>query len=92
VFNGPPVLEQCTQIFSVRALRLLMLTAAYGFGDTRAFKLTLLIFTPLSGWCSSGVVITKFSGHAVTFRIVEMLCSSQPQFSRSPPRESGPLE
>ncbi len=23
---------------------------------------------------------------------VEMLCSSQPQFSRSPPRESGPLE
>ena len=37
-------------------------TVPYGFGDTRAFTLALLIFTAPSGWCSCGVVITKFSG------------------------------
>jgi hypothetical protein len=40
----------------------------YCFGDTRAFILALLIFTAPSGWCCCGVVITKFSNHAVTFR------------------------
>jgi hypothetical protein len=43
--------------------------ALYGFGDTRAFALALLIFTALSGsWCPCGVVMTKFSDHTVTFR------------------------
>ncbi len=43
-------------------------TAPYGFGETRVATLALLTFTALSGWCSCGVVITKFSAHAVTFR------------------------
>jgi hypothetical protein len=42
--------------------------APYGLGEARVFTLTLLIFTALSGWCSCGVVITKFSPHSVTFR------------------------
>ena len=42
--------------------------APYGFGETRVATLALLIFTVFSGWCSCGVVITKFSAHAVTFR------------------------
>jgi hypothetical protein len=42
--------------------------ASYGFGETRVATLALLTFTALSGWRSWGVVITKFSGHAVTFR------------------------
>src|SRR5262249_51483719 len=40
----------------------------YSFGDVRVATLALLIFTALSGWCSWGVVMTKFSGHVVTFR------------------------
>jgi hypothetical protein len=43
-------------------------TAPYGFGETRVATLALLTLTALSGWCSCGVVITKFSAHAVTFR------------------------
>src|SRR5215471_12590948 len=40
----------------------------YGFGEVRVAEVALLIFTVLSGWCSCGVVITKFSDHVVTFR------------------------
>jgi hypothetical protein len=40
----------------------------YCFGETRAFTLALVTFTTLSGWCSGGVVITRFSDHAVIFR------------------------
>src|SRR5262245_12763923 len=40
----------------------------YSFGDVRVATLALLIFTALSGWCSWGVVMTKFSGHVITFR------------------------
>src|SRR5262245_12196376 len=43
-------------------------TAPYGFGETRVATLALLTLTALSGWCSCGVVITKFSGHSGTFR------------------------
>ena len=43
-------------------------SAPYGFGETRVATLALLTLTALSGWCSCGVVITKFSAHAVTFR------------------------
>ena len=64
--------QEATVPECLRVSRLMMrerfYTALYGFGDTRAFALTLLIFTALSGRCSSGVVITKFSGHAVTLR------------------------
>jgi len=52
-------------------LRLSALTHApssYGFGETRVATLALLTLTALPGRRSSGVVITKFSGHAVTFR------------------------
>src|SRR5512139_1177251 len=35
-------------------------TAPYGFGETRVATLALLTLTALSGWCSCGVVITKF--------------------------------
>jgi hypothetical protein len=38
----------------------------YVFGEVRVATLALLTFTVLSGRRSSGVVITKFSGHAVT--------------------------
>ncbi len=44
------------------------LYAAYGFGETRVATLALLTFTVLSGRRSCGVIMTKFSGHAVTFR------------------------
>jgi hypothetical protein len=40
----------------------------YRFGEVRVAEVALLIFTVLSGWRSCGVVITKFSGHVVTFR------------------------
>src|SRR5215467_4841862 len=40
----------------------------YCFGEVRVATLALLIFTALSGWCSRGVAMTKFSGHVVTFR------------------------
>jgi hypothetical protein len=40
----------------------------YGFGERRFALLALLTFITLSGWRSCGVVITKFSGHAVTLR------------------------
>ena len=46
----------------------LSLYAAYGFGETRVATLALLTFTVLSGRRSCGVIMTKFSGHAVTFR------------------------
>src|SRR5262245_39702504 len=42
--------------------------ASFGFGEVRVATLALLIFTALSGRRSCGVVITKFSDHAVTFR------------------------
>jgi hypothetical protein len=38
------------------------------FGEVRVAILALLTFTALSGFRSCGVVTTKFSGHAVTFR------------------------
>jgi hypothetical protein len=42
-------------------------TTPYGFGETRVAKLALMtVTTPSSRAC--GVVMTKFSGHAVTFR------------------------
>src|SRR5215217_6907731 len=40
----------------------------YGFGETRVATLALLTFMVLSGWRSGGVVMAKFTGHAVTFR------------------------
>jgi hypothetical protein len=43
-------------------------TVTYRFDETRVAEVALLIFTVLSGWRSCGVVITKFSDHAVTFR------------------------
>jgi hypothetical protein len=43
-------------------------SAGYCLGETRVATLALLIFTAFSGWRSCGVVITKFSGHAVSFR------------------------
>jgi hypothetical protein len=43
-------------------------TSSYGFGETRVVRLALLTFTALSGLRSCGVMITKFSGHAFTFR------------------------
>jgi hypothetical protein len=41
-------------------------TTPYGFGETRVATLALLTVTTPSLAC--GVVMTKFSGHAVTFR------------------------
>jgi hypothetical protein len=43
-------------------------TTPYVFGETRVAMLALLILTVLPGSPSCGVAITKFSGHAVTFR------------------------
>ena len=40
----------------------------YGLGDSRVAALALLTLTALSGSRSCGVVITKFSAHAVAFR------------------------
>ena len=40
----------------------------YDFGVTRVACVALLIRIALSEWRSCGVVITKFSGHAVTLR------------------------
>ena len=53
-------------------------TVPYLFGETRVATLALLIFTALSGRCSGGVVITKFSGHAVTFRSSPTLVADTP--------------
>src|SRR5438034_39460 len=52
----------------------------YGFGEVRVATLALLTFTALSGWRSSGVVITKFSGHAATFRSSPTVCAVTPRF------------
>ena len=57
-------------------------TAPYGFGETRDFTLTLLIFNTSPGWCSCGVVIAKFSGYAVTFRSLPTVLADIP-ISRS---------
>jgi len=38
----------------------------YCFGDVRVATLALLTFTTFSSW-PCGVIIAKFSGHAVTF-------------------------
>jgi hypothetical protein len=53
-------------------------TVPYRFGETRVATLALLIFTALSGRCSGGVVITKFSGHAVIFRSSPTLVADTP--------------
>jgi hypothetical protein len=42
--------------------------APYDFGEVRVAWLTLLTLTALSEWRSSGVVIARLSGHAVTLR------------------------
>jgi hypothetical protein len=52
----------------------------YVFGEVRVAMLALLTFTALSGRRSSGVVITKFSGHAVTFRSSPTVCADTPRF------------
>jgi hypothetical protein len=40
----------------------------YVFGEVRVAALALLTFTALPGWRSCGVVIAKFSAHAVNLR------------------------
>jgi hypothetical protein len=40
----------------------------YGLGARRVVTLALLTLMALSGECSCGVVITKFSGHTETLR------------------------
>ena len=53
---------------------------AYVFGVVRVATLALLTFTTLSGLRSSGVVTTRFSGHAVTFRSSPTVCADTPRF------------
>jgi hypothetical protein len=55
-------------------------TVPYVFGETRVATLALLTFTVHSGLRSSGVVMTKFSGHAVTFRSSPTVCAETPRF------------
>src|SRR5215831_3317696 len=52
----------------------------YGFGETRVATLALLTFTALSGRRSSGIVMTKFSGHAVAFRSSSTVFADTPMF------------
>jgi len=49
-------------------LMAILSSSPYGFGETRVARLALLTFTALSVSNSGGVVITRFSGHAATFR------------------------
>jgi hypothetical protein len=49
------------------------------FGEVRVATLALLTFSALSGRRSCGVVITKFSGHTVTFRSSPTVCADTPR-------------
>jgi hypothetical protein len=52
----------------------------YVFGEVRVATLALLTLTTLSGRLSSGVVMTKFSGQAATFRSSPTVCADTPRF------------
>ena len=92
-----PPLPICAKRYESDTLRPTLSTPRpYCFGETRAFTLALLTFTALSGWCCCGVVITKFSGHAVTPRssptVVALLtvddALAQAAFPPPPPKVS----
>jgi hypothetical protein len=53
---------------------------SYVLGEVRVATPALLTFTALSGRRSAGVVITKFSGHTVTFRSSPTVCADIPMF------------
>src|SRR5262245_19445799 len=60
----------------------LALGDSYGFGETRVALVALLTFTVPAGSIAGGVVTTKFSGHAVSFRSSPTLAADIP-ISRS---------
>src|SRR5262249_49504003 len=51
---------------------------SYDFGTTRVAVVALLTFTEISGKRSRGLVITKFPGHAVTFRSCPLVFAATP--------------
>src|SRR5262249_56699769 len=51
--------------------------SSYGFGETRVALVALLTFTVPAGSIAGGVVTTKFSGHAVSFRSSPTLAAAQ---------------
>ena len=57
----------CDSMAGPRLMAILS-SQSYGFGETRVARLALLTFTAPSASSSDGVVITRFSGHAATFR------------------------
>src|SRR5262249_32278464 len=63
-----------------------MVPWSYVFGEVRVATLALLTLTALSGRCSSGVVITKFPDHAVTFRSSPTVCADTPRFASASTR------
>lgn len=54
--------------------------ALYGFGEKRVATLALLTFAALSGLRPCGVVIAKFSGHAVTLRSSPTVFADTPMY------------
>jgi hypothetical protein len=63
-----------------------VMIARYDFGETRVARLTLLTFTALSVLRSCGVVITKFSGHAATFRSSPTVLAETPMLGSTSTR------